>query len=459
MRREENVVMITLDSLRPDHLGLYGYKKKTSPALDQLGSEGVVFTEAISNGSHTAISFPAILTSTYGSMYDGYGYLSKERTPIAEVLSKEGYSTAAFHSNPYLSAAYNYDRGFEVFYDWIRNDFSVSRFKTLDKLVDLARERIEIRNMLLFMLKLYSWIQPYKIPYEKAEVITQKAIGWLRECSDRFFIWIHYMDTHWPWIPPRGYFPNGSVSNEEASRLWWKMLIDSSSLSDEELRKLVGLYDGQIRYLDHTMGTFFDELGKMGLYDNSLVVVTSDHGEEFKEHGDLGHHSLKLYEELLRVPLVMKFSKGLYGGSVVNDLVSLLDVAPTIVDWLGIDRPKKWVGSSLLPTLVDKRRGKMKAVISEGNIKQGHNIVSYRSKRWKFILDERRRKEELYDLQKDPKETKNLAKMMPRKAKELEAKIAEHLNLVSGAVETPVPSPKTEDEKLIRERLKALGYI
>jgi len=452
MCREENIVLITVDSLRADHLSLYGYKEKTSPTLDRLANEGVVFTEAISNGSHTMTSFPAILTSAYGSMYGGCGYLSKERTSIAEVIGKEGYSTAAFHSNPYLSKACNYDRGFDVFYDSIENDFSLFKFKSLDKLAKLSGQRRKATTLLSLVLKIYSHIQPYRIPYERAEIITGKAVNWLRECNNRFFIWIHYMDTHWPWVPLD--FMNGSVSVKEAMWLWWKMLLDPSSLSDEDLEKLIKLYDGEIRHLDHSIGIFFRSLKKMGLYDNSLILLTSDHGEEFKEHGDIGHHNLKLYEQLIHVPLVIKFPT-LYGGTVISNLVSLLDIAPTITDWLGISKPEKWIGSSLLPLLAGERLERT-GVISEGRIKQGDNMVSYRSKRWKLILDEERKERELYDLLSDPKETKNLSEIMPDKVEEFEVELSKHLLKTTGSV---VSLPKIDHDERIKDRLKALGYF
>jgi len=465
VRKEGNVVLITVDCLRADHLRFHGYKKETAPNLDRLASEGVIFAEAISNGSHTAISFPAVLTSTYGSMYGGYEYLSEERTSIAEVMSREGYSTAAFHSNPHLSAVYNYDMGFDVFYDSIESNLSILSFKIIKKMGDLAKGNRELRLLFSFIIKLYRFIysrykhlQGKTVPYERAEMITRKAINWLRGCNNKFFLWIHYMDTHWPWIPQHTYFLNGSASIEEASRLWWKMIIDSSSLTKEELKKLIELYDGEIRYVDYAVGDIVRELKKRGLYDNSLLIVTSDHGEEFKEHGDCGHFDLKPYEELIHVPLIMRFPNGLYGGTIVNDLVSLLDLAPTIVDWLGIDKPKKWMGSSLLSMLENEERSKEEGVISETRIKQGHNIVSYRSKRWKLIINDERGERELYDLQEDPKETKNLSKIMPERVKEFEAEIYKHLSRSVGS-SILLPKIPTRQDKLVRDRLKALGYL
>lgn len=453
VHNKENIVLITVDCLRADHLSLYGYKKNNTPNIDGLASEGVTFTEAIANGSHTAISFPSILTSTYGSMYGGYDCLSNERMSIAQVLSKNGYTTAAFHSNPHLSAAYNYDIGFNVFSDSFENKFFSSRFNIFKKWGDSAR----FRTLFSFMMKLYSHVygkRTFEVPYERAEGIARKAIDWLQGSSSNFFIWVHFMDPHWPWIPPKD-FLNEMVSIEEANRLWWKMSINYQSLSHEELRKLIGLYDCEIRYVDHALGDFLRVLKERGLYDNSIIILTSDHGEEFEEHGDIGHHSLKMYEELIHVPLVIKFPNGLYKGTIANDLVSLLDLAPTIVERLGIDKPKKWLGSSLLPILAGKKGYNSEGVISEGRIKKGHNIVSYRSKQWKFIINEEKGMRELYDLQQDPSEKKNLAKVMPEKVAEFEAEVTKHL---SKAKESYATLPKIDEDEHLRQRLKALGY-
>jgi len=456
MTKEDNVVLITIDSLRADHVGFYGYQKGTTPNLDRFAEEGVVFTEAIANGSHTAISFPAVLTSSYASMHGGHGYLSDERLSIAEWMGKQGYSTAAFHSNPYLSSRYNYDKNFDTFYDSMHSRFSSSlSFKILDKLVEMAHERKYVKGLMPYLLKIVSYYKPYAIPYEEAETLTQRAVRWLRKCDNKLFLWVHYMDTHWPWIPHQNH-EGGTVRSKDAFKLWWKMLIDPSSISDEELKKLVELYDGEIRYLDHVLGRFLHELKEMGLYDDSLIMVLSDHGEELGDHGDIGHHNLKLYEELIHVPLVIRFPKAAQAGSSVDDLVSFLDIAPTVADWLEERMPSKWIGKSLLPTIIDGKEAENVGVISEGNIKNGHNVVSYRSKKWKYIIDERSTRRELYDVKNDPRETYDLSEIETDVVRKYEAEISEHISKTSG---TSISLPKINDDERLKERLKALGYI
>jgi arylsulfatase A-like enzyme len=429
MPKEDNVILITIDSLRVNHLNLCGYKKETTPNLDLFVKESVFFSEAVSNGSYTAISVPAILTSAYGSMYGGYRYLSDERISIAECLSKEGYSTAAFHSNPYLSAIYNYNRYYDEFYDSIHSRTSPSLlFKMIDRLANLSHEKNNIKTLLPPILKLFSYVKPYKMPYENGGVITKRAMNWLKRCDKKFLLWIHYMDTHWPWLPHQS-FDDESVKYKEAFNFWWKMLIDPSSISNRELGKLIELYDEEIKYVDAILGKFFYMLKKMNIYDDSLIIVMSDHGEEFREHGNIGHHSFSLYEELIHVPLIIKFPHGVYGGATVDNLVSSLDVAPTIVNWLNFDIPNKWIGKSLIPILANKEEVYNYGVISEGKIKKGQNILSYRTKRWKYIYDETREGQELYDLRNDPKEKKNLSDMMPKLVREFETEIHKHLSM------------------------------
>lgn len=453
---EDNIVLITIDSLRADHVGCYGYPKETTPNLDSFKKDSVVFTEAIANGSHTPISFPAILTSSYASMYGDYGYLSEERLSIAEWLSKQGYSTAAFHSNPYLSSRCNYDKNFEVFYDSIHGNFSTSlSFKILDKLVEQAHEKKFVKDLMPHLLKIVSHYKPYAMPYEEAGKLTDRAIRWLEGRDGKFFLWIHYMDTHWPWIPHES-LKGETVSEQDAYKFWWKMLIDPKSISDEELKKLVDLYDGEIRYLDHVLGEFFDILKDMGMYNNSLIMVLSDHGEELRDHGDIGHHNLKLYEEIIRVPFMIKFSNSMYAGTLVDELVSFLDLAPTVADCLNKSVPSKWLGSSLLSTLDKEEESKNKGVISEGNIKKGHAIVSYRDKRWKCIFNERNKKRELYDIKNDPKETNDLSEILTDVALKYESKIFEHLSKTRGIKISP---PQIEDDESLEKRLRALGYI
>ncbi|EMR73863.1 arylsulfatase A family protein [Thaumarchaeota archaeon SCGC AB-539-E09] len=454
MMSDENVVLITIDSLRTDHIGVYGYHKETTPNLDRFAEESVIFSNAFTNGAHTAISFPSILTSAYGSMYGGYGYLSTERLSIAEWISKQGYTTAAFHSNPYLSSTYNYDKYFDVFYDSLFSKASSLSFKILIKLVELAQENKIIRNIIPYILKILRCFKPYKLPYEDAQQITQKVIRWLEKRDKKFFLWVHYMDTHWPWLSHQS-LSSEKINSKDAYNIWWKMLIDPSAITNEELTNITDLYDGEIKYLDHVLGNLFNNLKKMDIYDNSIIIVTSDHGEELGDHGDIGHHNAKLYEEIIHIPLMIRFSRKKNSGKKIDNLVSLLDIAPTVADFLGSKIPDEWMGNNLIPILTNDTNEASNGVISEGKIKRGLNTLSYRSKKWKYIFNEANNKHELYAIIHDPKEKQNLSALKPNVVQKFRTIIYEHLKNTGNPISI---SYLKNDERLL-ERLKALGYM
>jgi len=194
-----------------------------------------------------------------------------------------------------------------------------------------------------------------------------------------------------------------------------------------ELKQTIELYDAEIRYVDGSVAMILDEVEKLGLQANTLIILTADHGDEFLEHGDTFHFP-KLYDELLRVPLIF-YAPELDENKVIDDLVSLLDLSPTILDILDIEKPKKWLGKSLLPLIKGDERRTNNAVISEVSCSKGKRKISYRMKKWKLIWDEERDFYELYDLEKDNKEIKNIAEEKPDIVKYLSSKIKEHVSM------------------------------
>lgn len=437
--KTENVILITIDALRADHLSCLGYCRKTTPRLDEFAKKGILFSQAISVGSGTTPSFPSILTSSYPLMYGGYERLSKDRTTIAEVLKSAGYSTAAFHSNPYLSRYYGYDRGFDTFEDFFRK--SPESETLTDKVKDRVKNMLNEDDLLYrFLRKAYGGVcmllKNENIPYEIAEVINEKAFSWLKEHSNNnFFLWVHYMDVHEPGMPPYKYlryFRHQHVSKQEIKKFYKKIRRYSKRVSYEELKMLIDLYDCKIRYVDYVIGSLLDELENMDIMHNTLIVVTADHGDEFLEHGELGHHE-SLYDELLHVPLLIYAPEIIGKNIVIEDLVSLLDLSPTILDILDTEKPKKFIGKSLLAVIKGKER-RSSGVISEVAHEKGNPKVdfskrktSYRTEKWKFILDRKNGRCELYNLQEDPMETKNLAEIEPDLSKEFESKIRDHI--------------------------------
>jgi arylsulfatase A-like enzyme len=459
----ENVILITIDSLRAGHLGCYGYYKKITPKLDELAENGIIFTHAFSNGPQTTASFPSILTSTYPLMYEMskqhlskyrimIQHLSKHRIMISEVLREAGYSTAGVNCNVHISSYYGYNRDFEYFRDFFE-DYSRmptqkvikfgNRAKVLISIMEKKINKVFSDSSIIYksIRRFYSEIwgrtqekkfleSIVKLKNINAAVINKEAISWLKNKeNNKFFLWIHYMDVHFPYLPSSKYINYNKREVISLNRKIIKHCIkgNRADISESELKQIIKLYDVEIGYVDNSVALFLDEVEKLGLLSNTLIIITADHGDEFLEHGDTFHFQ-KLYDELLHVPLIF-YAPELGEKKVIDDLVSLLDLSPTILDILGIEKPKKWLGESLLPLIKGDKRRTNNAVTSEVSCSNCKRKISYRMKKWKLIWDEERDFYELYDLEKDSKEIKNIAEEKPDIVKYLSSKIKEHVSM------------------------------
>ncbi len=436
MNRKPNVMLITIDCLRADHVSCLGYSRKTTPNLDNLAKKGVLFTQAIANGSSTPTSFPSILTSTYPLMYPDYPHISKLRTTIAEVLKQNGYKTAAFHSNPYTSRYYHYDRGFEVFEDFLSPQTDKKRMSK--RIGNIIRKNEMLYS---FVRRLYKPLSSVKrrtssisLPYKRASVISQKAISWLEKITSEFFVWLHYMDTHHPFVPPKKF---RNANTHQIKRAEYILGKNPPIVSQTDLQNIINLYDGTIMYVDRVLGDLFQELKRLEIFDKTFIIITADHGEEFKEHGGFSH-TAKLYDELIHVPLLLR-APTLPADIRVDKQVSLLDLAPTILDYLDLPDCKHFKGKSLLPVIRQKKEvWSEQGVISETltkngrvmlSIKEGYKVTAFRTKSWKYILNEEEGKKELYNLTNDPHETRNLYDEERGKVRKFEKKVAEHTKM------------------------------
>jgi len=399
---KRNLLLITIDCLRADHLSFIGRRGPNTPNLDALAKEGVSFTQAISVGPETSSSFIALHSSTYPLMFDGYLRLSNYRTTLAEVLKRHGYVTAAFHSNPFLSRSRGFSRGFDTFYDSITSvkskPFILNFFTRFAKRLGLSK---------------------YPYPYVRASAMNKMVLTWLRKHPKNFFVWLHYMDVHHPYLPPKDFKPKSidndriKLLNEKLKSIGKKGRIDEDELSSKDLEDVRTLYGCMVKYVDHVIGALLEDVQEVVDMGNTFIVITADHGIELCEHGGL-LHSTKLYDELLKVPLII-WGPDLRKG-VVEDQVSLLDLAPTILDLLRIPKPSAFLGKSLLPIIRGNYPHEEEAVvISEVGHKQEdpsrilikERQIALRTPMWKFIYKEQG-VHELYNLKHDPKEQKNL---------------------------------------------------
>jgi len=303
-----SVLLILVDALRPDHLGCYGYERATSPALDALAAESVLFENAAAVSSWTKPSVPSLFTSLYPAqhgVYEGSAHgpeealesdiLPEQATTLAEAFAGCGYSTAAFIHNAQLRGRFGFRQGFELYEE---------------------------------------------DPRDAGEMVD-RLLSWLRERrgadAQPFFAYLHLLDVHWPYEPPAG-MARALGLPESASRDD-RGLLDAvndglATLSPVQRDDLVARYDAEIRGVDEALGTLREGLEALGLAEEIVLIVTSDHGEAFLEHGTLGH-GRGLYEEMLRIPLLLRLPGSRHAGTRVAARVTNLDVMPTLLEAAG----------------------------------------------------------------------------------------------------------------------------
>lgn len=415
-----NVIVILIDTLRADHLSLYGYSRNTTPNIDEFSKNAVVFTQAISQATFTKTSIASLFTSLNAyqhGVYRGAGdlkdtggsiatdVLDENETTLAEVLLQNKFLTTAWLQQGQLASYMGFAQGF-INYNERQND---------------------IKN------------------------INGKFIKWLKRSGKKrkFFAYIHYLDLHDPYRPQPPY-DTLYFDNTRAEKI--------KSRDKFRAYKQRAFYDGQLTYIDSEIGLLFEQLKKTDFYEDTLIILTADHGEAFGEHGFF-KHSYEPYDELIRVPLIIKFPKSLYAGEVVKSQVRLIDVMPTILDFLKIKTDSELEGSSLLSHLNNgsDRNHKMDfpdhAVSEIFNERYGVNALSIRTEKFKYIHFHNR-KDELYDLEKDPEERDNVIGLNP----EVAEKFQQMLQPVLSEKKQKVVKKVNLSEETVNE-LKALGYI
>jgi len=399
---EKNIIFITIDCLRADHLHCAGYKKNITPELDFLAKNGVLFTQAIANAPYTPYSVPSFLTSNMPPIKKNI------RETLAELLKKRGYVTAAFNPNPIVfSTSFGggmINKGFDTY------EMLLSTKKKYILVIEEIRQNLMKRFRMAFneksrvhkiIFSLYdkaiktlpiilSPKQHLHIP--SAEDVNKHAINWIKNQKGKFFLWIHYMDVHEPYAPPN------YENQKEMLYLITKYRDFPNMLTENEIQKLIDLYDLEIEYTDKAMSDLFKKLKELNCFDNSIIIISADHGDAFGEHGTLGHGGkfrAQVYDEVIRVPLIV------YGykkkGVLIDRQVQLLDVAPTICEMIDIPMSASFFGESLFSSS------------EKGVIINSYPCIAYRTDKHKLIINKLGDKEdELYDLKADPMEKKNI---------------------------------------------------
>ncbi len=335
-----DILLISIDSLRPDHLGCYGYAKPTSPVIDKLAAEGVRCASAISTTSWTlpahAAMFTGLVDSTHGLVDNGLRLGDEHRT-LAEVLKESGYRTAGFFGGPYLHPTFGLAQGFDHYQS------------CMTALPDAAPETA-IRGLSR------SDVDPSHTDITGPRTVKEFE-RWLDLPADSrpAFAFVHLWDVHYDYIPPAQYaklFDPDYAGKLDVRNFSTNPAIHPK-MDPRDLQHLIAMYDGEIRSTDDIVGRLLEALRAKGRLANTLVIITADHGEEFFEHNDKGHqHSL--FDELVRVPLVFHWPNQLKAGRVVPDQVRLIDLMPTILTLVGVEHQPRVQGRDIGPLLAGR---------------------------------------------------------------------------------------------------------
>ncbi len=362
--RRPNVLLISIDTLRADHLSAYGYRRETSPALDRLARGGVLFERAISPTSWTLPAHLSMLTgleiSAHGIADDRqWSFVGPSGEPapprlsgifLSEFLSDAGYRTAGFHTWKYLEEQFGFGPGFEV-YERLGHTFY--SHPVVSKRFDALRAANDTEGLLRLRDE---HPELFDATRKTTPEVLERARGWIegvrRESPGRpFFCFLHLFDVHDPYVPPPPF--DTRFDPDYAGPIDGRNVTSPDSpvrgdMDPRDLEHLVALYDGEIAYVDSQLGAFFEWLAAQGLAEDTLVIVTSDHGEEFFEHGHKTHRR-QLHRESVHVPWILSWPGHLPAGRRVPRTVGLVDLTPTVLGLVGVAGPPWTSGRDLTP--------------------------------------------------------------------------------------------------------------
>ncbi|MCZ6507132.1 MAG: sulfatase [Acidobacteria bacterium] len=421
---QPNVVVITVDTLRQDHLGAYGGDVAT-PALDRLAAEGFRFLDVFSTAPTTLPSHTSLFTGNYparhGVVLNGRYRVPPQARTLAEVLVAEGYRTAAFVGSAVLDKTYGLDQGFETYDD----DFTSSP--------DSVQEQ------------------------RRAEEVSRSAIEWLRRVEPPFFLWVHYFDPHGPYDPPPpwdGSYYEGDPrdptnrSMDEIDPVFYQRL---EGITDIEYPR--AQYRAEVSYTDSAIGSLLESLAATDAAEDTLVVMTADHGESLGENNYYFDHGNTLHDSSLRVPLLIRVP-WLEGGRTASGPVSLVDLYPTVLELLHLPGPANVQGKSLVPYLEGELLPAERTIFFETHLPVltgGTPIIGMRKGDWKLIMWPSQAA--LFDMARDPGERVNLAREREPIVEMIGQELLSYLDI------QPMTTVQIEPDEAQVEKLRALGYI
>jgi arylsulfatase A-like enzyme len=428
-RPRPDIVLVTIDALRADHLSSYGFARLTSPAIDRFGSRAVVFSNAVAQAPYTKASVASLMSGLYPSSHrtitatvpfpeamTGHpttapvttDVLSSSITTLAEGLKAAGYRTLGFTANPFLIAPFGFGQGFDEFEFFPGGDFAPGR-----QLVDRALREVQ-----------------------------ESGPG-------PIFLWVHLMEPHSPYVPPlwtRGTFPLAGAERKVPAGIAIPSWLVPGSPRD--LRRYTAAYDEEIAAADIAVDVLLRELGDLREMDHAVVVLTADHGEQFLDHGGW-EHSDTLYDELIRVPLIVRAPQ--IPSGVINSQVQIVDLYPTLLQFAGANVPPGAAGRSLIPVL-HRADGSRPAFSEISGVE-----YAVRDDGWKLMVWPDGR-QALFNLRDDPREQHDLAAGQAARVRRMRPMIDRYL-AAAIARGRGVSGERAPIDPRILERLRALGYV
>jgi len=457
------LVLVTVDSLRADALGAH------TPAMNRLAESGATFERAFANGNWTPFSFPTVLGGSPVFTSGPSVGVGPEPT-LAETLADAGVETAGYNAaNGFLSEHWGYDRGFDEFETFLDEGTRIGRFLAVHPTVQgwVQYAASPVRRVLD---RLRGRERHHAVDTSGLLRLERRATDFLAAAEPPFFLWIHYMDAHTPYVPAPRHLR--AVSDGEVgpiAALVGHLRAGLGHGADPETVELLRmLYDAAVRQVDASVGRLLETLEETGLRETTTVVLAGDHGEEFAEHGHLAHYP-KLYDELIRVPLVVDHPDG--PSRRVDRAVGLDAVPPTVCDSVGVDGG--FEGESLLPTVLDGTAPESDPVVSVAlrgptvthqpiprHLGSGRLLVSARDDRWTYVFDPEREGHELYDREADPGEQENV--WTDHRDEEavgaLRRETRQHLDRIEAGQGGDGAEPDEEVPEEVAARLETLGY-
>lgn len=421
--RDFNIILISIDTLRADHLGCYHYPRNTSPFLDKFREDAVLFRRCMAQSSSTLASHASMLTSLipshHGAFFTRGQALQDNITTMAELLKEKGYRTISFNDGGQIAPKFGLNQGFDIY------ESMSARFKA---------EHLNFYR------------------------VVTKTIKWLdQNPNERFFLFLHTYETHHPYTPKKRQLKlfesnyNGDLNWQITVEMIEKINKGEIKLTDEDKQHIINTYDAEIRSMDESFGLLIDYLKKKKLYDNTLIIFTSDHGEEFGEHGIWATHSHTLFNDQLHVPLLIKLPESMYASRKVDHLVMGIDILPTVMDLLSEKMSKDFEGSSLVPLMKGIPPKKLVFAISQRDMQKTYVSAywSVMTRKWKLY------NAKLFNLLSDPDELKDVSKSH----EDLKTSLQKYALKYIRRKDEKFPVKKVVLDNELREKLKSLGYL